>query len=396
MAVLPIPVGYGGTGITGTTAQGQAILALVNTPGLVVITGAGTATQRDVAGVSNRTTVTNGSGASGNPTVDISASYVGQATITTLGTITTGAWGASTVGIGFGGTGANLSGTGGASQVLKQVTSGANVTVGQLAASDLSNGVSGSGAVALVNTPTLITPELGVATAGRVTVTTSSAGTGLVVNNSSGTVSPAFLLQTGGTTGVTIGYVRSTNDFITGSAVGDVFLGGTSGTQNFLVATSGFLRLIIDTSGNTVPGIDNTYTLGSSSFRWTTIYGKSLNVNSATGGIGYGTGAGGTVTQATNRTTGVTLNTVTGQITTNSTSLAGLASASFTVTNSAVAATDVICLSIASGATTNQTHVDVTAVASGSFQITVDNQNAVTAETGAIVINFAVIKGVTS
>ena len=36
-----------------------------------------------------------------------------------------------------------------------------------------------------------------------------------------------------------------------------------------------------------------------------------------TGGIGYATGAGGTVMQATNKATGVTLNTVSGQITTN-------------------------------------------------------------------------------
>jgi hypothetical protein len=62
-----------------------------------------------------------------------------------------------------GGTGTNLSATGGASQVLKQVSSGANVTVGQLAASDLSNGTSGSGAVALVTSPTLVTPTLGAA-----------------------------------------------------------------------------------------------------------------------------------------------------------------------------------------------------------------------------------------
>ena len=115
-----------------------------------------------------------------------------------------------------------------------------------------------------------------------------------------------------------------------------------------------------------------------------------------TGGLGYATGAGGAVTQATNRTTGVTLNTVTGAITTNNTSLAALAAASFTVTDSAVAVTDTIVLSIRSGQTNAQTMVYVTTVAAGSFQITVNNGNAVTAETGTIIINFAVIKAVSS
>lgn len=53
-----------------------------------------------------------------------------------------------------GGTNADLSATGGTSQVLKQVTSGAAVTVGQLAASDLSNGTDGGGKVILASAST--------------------------------------------------------------------------------------------------------------------------------------------------------------------------------------------------------------------------------------------------
>ena len=48
---------------------------------------------------------------------------------------------------------------------------------------------------------------------------------------------------------------------------------------------------------------------------------------------------GGAVTQATNRTTGVTLSKVSGQITTNNASLAAEATAVFTVANTLVAAT---------------------------------------------------------
>jgi hypothetical protein len=54
-----------------------------------------------------------------------------------------------------GGTGANLAATGGAHQVLQQTSAGAAITVGQLAAADLSNGVTGSGAVVLAGSPTL-------------------------------------------------------------------------------------------------------------------------------------------------------------------------------------------------------------------------------------------------
>ena len=115
-----------------------------------------------------------------------------------------------------------------------------------------------------------------------------------------------------------------------------------------------------------------------------------------TTGIGYPSGSGGAVTQATNKTTGVTLNTPTGVITMDDASLAAAAEATFTVTNSSVAATDTIVASIASGDTAGQHIVGVTAVASGSFKLTVTNVTASTATTAAIVINYAVIKGVSS
>ncbi|WPU64038.1 tail fiber domain-containing protein [Peredibacter starrii] len=51
-------------------------LAAYNTNGILVQTAADTFTGRSVAGVTNRTTVTNGNGVSGNPTVDISTSLL--------------------------------------------------------------------------------------------------------------------------------------------------------------------------------------------------------------------------------------------------------------------------------------------------------------------------------
>lgn len=73
--------------------------------GLIVKTADGLVESRVLQGTTNRVTVTNGDGVAGNPVVDISAAYAGQATIATLGTVTLGAWQATPVGIAFGGSG---------------------------------------------------------------------------------------------------------------------------------------------------------------------------------------------------------------------------------------------------------------------------------------------------
>lgn len=112
---------------------------------------------------------------------------------------------------------------------------------------------------------------------------------------------------------------------------------------------------------------------------------------SSSGGVGYATGAGGAVTQATSRTTGVTLNKVSGAITL--VSAAGSATpAQFTVTNSAVVATDVIIINQKSG--TDKYNVSITAVAAGSFQVNFSTTGGTTTEQP--VFNFSVIKGVVS
>jgi hypothetical protein len=111
----------------------------------------------------------------------------------------------------------------------------------------------------------------------------------------------------------------------------------------------------------------------------------------AVSGLGYGTGSGGTVTQATSRTTGVTLSKPTGAITMFS-AAGSVVAATFTVTNTLVAATDTIILNQNSG--TNLYVLLVTAVAAGSFNITFYTTGGVA--TDAPVINFAIIKGVTT
>jgi hypothetical protein len=114
-----------------------------------------------------------------------------------------------------------------------------------------------------------------------------------------------------------------------------------------------------------------------------------------TGTFGYATGAGGTVTQGVSKATGVTLNKVCGQITTHNAALNAGTEVSFTVTNSTVAATDCIIVNIASGASADAYNVQVDAVAAGSFRIALGNMTAGNLSE-ALVLNFVVIKGVTS
>jgi hypothetical protein len=112
--------------------------------------------------------------------------------------------------------------------------------------------------------------------------------------------------------------------------------------------------------------------------------------------FGYGgSGTGGTVTQATSRTTGVTLDKISGQITLfAATALSGHASNEFTLTNSYIDATDVVHVCFASGLTGASYGVTVTAVAAGSCKITVSNFSNSATPSDTPVLNFVVIKGV--
>ncbi len=110
-------------------------------------------------------------------------------------------------------------------------------------------------------------------------------------------------------------------------------------------------------------------------------------------GIGYSTGAGGTALQTGNKAGGVTISKPCGVITMDNAELAAAGEVEFAVTNTLVAATDIIAISIASGGTSSAYVAAVTTVAAGSFNITLCNLSA-GALSEAVVINFVVIKGV--
>ena len=88
--------------------------------------------------------------------------------------------------------------------------------------------------------------------------------------------------------------------------------------------------------------------------------------------------------------TGVTLNTYSGKVTVDDNSLAAVTIVTHTVTNSTVAATDNVIISKVSGDV--DTSAFVSAVAAGSFNVSLRNHHASGADTTAFVYNFAVIK----
>jgi hypothetical protein len=163
----PLSPANGGTGQT-TYTDGQLLIGnstgntltkatLTQGSGVTITNGGGSIT---IAATGSGGTVTS---------VAVSGGTTGLTTsggpITSSGTITL----TGTLGVANGGSGADLSATGGASQVVRQSTVGGNFTVSQLAASDLSNGTTGSGAVVLATSPTLVTPVLGTPTSATLT-----------------------------------------------------------------------------------------------------------------------------------------------------------------------------------------------------------------------------------
>lgn len=98
------PITGAGT-LTFSLANDLAAVENIATSGLAARTAADTWTTRSIVGTGNRLTVSNGDGIAGNPTLDIASTYVGQSTITTLGTVSSGVWNGTTLGATFGGTG---------------------------------------------------------------------------------------------------------------------------------------------------------------------------------------------------------------------------------------------------------------------------------------------------
>ena len=108
--------------------------------------------------------------------------------------------------------------------------------------------------------------------------------------------------------------------------------------------------------------------------------------------LGYATGAQGTVTQTTDKSTGVTLNKSAGRITMNNAALASNTAASFTLTNNLISANDVIILNVSGGGTAGAYTTYVSSMTTGSAVLTLRNLSAGSLSE-AVIVNYAIIHG---
>ena len=111
--------------------------------------------------------------------------------------------------------------------------------------------------------------------------------------------------------------------------------------------------------------------------------------------IGYSAAAQGTVTQLTDKSTGVTLNKSAGRITMNNAALAGGAAVSFVLTNNLISANDTVIVNVSSNTTGSAAGAYTTYVSylvAGSALITLRNLSA-TSYSEAVIINFCTIHG---
>ena len=108
--------------------------------------------------------------------------------------------------------------------------------------------------------------------------------------------------------------------------------------------------------------------------------------------LGYATSAQGTVTQATDKGTGVTLNKSAGRITMNNAALAGNTAVTFTMTNSLISANDVIILNVSGGGTAAAYTTYVSSMTTGSAVLTLRNLTSGSLSE-AVIVNFAIIHG---
>jgi len=212
---------------------------------------------------------------------------------------------------------------------------------------------------------------------------TGATGSGEVVFATNPTInSPTF---TGTVTGLTlsaesVGLGNVTNESKATMFTNPTFTGTVSGVSKSAVG----LGNVENTALSTWAGSTNITSVGTLT--------TGLKSSNTTGGIGYATGAGGFVSQATSRTTAVTINKLSGYVQLFGAAGSTTAWTSFTVNNSTVAATDTVVVNAATG--TNIYVAYITAVGTGTFRISFVSINGTALDTPRI--NFTVVKGVTA
>lgn len=150
------PDGVSGSPSFAFTGDILAISQLSAT-GFATRTGAGAWAQRQITGAANRVNITNGTGVNGDVIVDVSATYAGQGSITTVGTIASGTWNGTAIGAAYGGTGLSTIGT--ANQVVGVNAAGSALEYKTLAGTVNQITVTQSAGGIALSTPQSISPS---------------------------------------------------------------------------------------------------------------------------------------------------------------------------------------------------------------------------------------------
>jgi hypothetical protein len=165
----------------------------------------------------------------------------------------------------------------------------------------------------------------------------------------------------------------------------------TIGADPLATVTAGGFVQVYGSTHATLPGV---VTLGNSSTTRMRLDSNGNFLQVSSGSIGYGTGSGGSVTQATSKATTVTLNKYCGQITMHNAALASGTTVQFLLSNTLIGLNDTVILTqneTISGANYNVWG----SVGTAYCRIMVRNISGGSLSE-AIVINFAVIKAATS
>ena len=106
--------------------------------------------------------------------------------------------------------------------------------------------------------------------------------------------------------------------------------------------------------------------------------------------FGYTAAAQGTVTQATDKSTAVTLNKPAGRITMNGAALAGNTAVSFTLNNSLISSNDVLIVNVSAGGTAGAYTTYISSMTTGSAVVTLRNLTGGSLSE-AVILNYAII-----
>lgn len=187
-----------------------------------------------------------------------------------------------------------------------------------------------------------------------------------------------------------IGEIRFSGSNGTGFTSAAIIRGGMDGFPGASNDMPGRLIFLTTPDGSGTP----TERLRISQDGTVLVKNRLLN-DSSSGGIGYTTGAGGSVTQLTSKSTGVTLNRPVGEIVMNNAALAAATIVSFTLTNSAIEAGDILFVTPQAGSASLGAYGVNAQCAAGSATINVRN-NSAGSLSDTLTLRFVLIKGATA